>query len=149
MHALTSLSLKYVLPAVLIGALTVGAGLSTVHAGAGQDAIIAKLAGEAKAADAAFAGFDEKRGKAFFLATQTTGKPETPSCSTCHGKDPKKAGQTRVGKTIAAMAVSVTPDRFTDPEKVAKWFTRNCNNVVGRECTALEKGDFVTYMTGE
>lgn len=140
---------RLILSGILIAGLSLGAGASIAFAAAGQDAILAKLSEEAKAADANFAGFDAKRGKAFFLSVQSGGKPETPSCTTCHTKDPKKAGQTRVGKTIAAMAVSVTPDRYTDAEKVAKWFTRNCNNVVGRECTAIEKGDFVTYMTGE
>ena len=46
------------------------------------------------------------------------------------------------------MAVSVTPERFTDAAKVEKWFGRNCNTVLGRECTALEKGDFITYLSG-
>ena len=138
-----------ILSGLLIASLAFGAGATLAYAGAGQDAILAQFAEGAKAADAAFAGFDAKRGKAFFLSVQPGGKPETPSCTTCHTKDPKKAGQTRVGKTIAAMAVSVTADRYTDSEKVAKWFLRNCTNVVGRECTALEKGDFVTYMTGE
>ena len=47
------------------------------------------------------------------------------------------------------MAVSVSAERFTDPEKVAKWFTRNCNSVLGRECTAAEKGDVITYLSGK
>jgi hypothetical protein len=47
------------------------------------------------------------------------------------------------------MAVSMTPDRFTDPEKVAKWFSRNCNGVLGRDCTAVEKGDFITYLSSK
>lgn len=140
---------RLILTGVLIASLSLGAGATIAFAGAGQDAILAKLNEEAKAADANFAGFDAARGKALYLSDQTGGKPETPSCTTCHTKDPKKAGQTRVGKTIAAMAVSVTPDRYTDPEKVAKWFTRNCNNVVGRECTALEKGDFISFMSGQ
>ena len=86
------------------------------------------------------------RGKAFFLATHTGGKPDTPSCSTCHTKDPRNQGQTRAGKTIAPMAVSKTPDRFTDPAKVAKWLRRNCNTVLGRECTPGEAADIIAYF---
>ena len=41
------------------------------------------------------------------------------------------------------------PARFTDPEKVAKWFLRNCTSVLGRECTAIEKGDFLTFMSAQ
>jgi hypothetical protein len=47
------------------------------------------------------------------------------------------------------MAVSKTPDRYTDPAKVEKWFQRNCQSVLGRECTAVEKGDFLTFMTSQ
>ena len=53
-----------------------------------------------------------------------------------------------MGKAIAPMAVSLSPDRFTDPDKVEKWFLRNCNTVLGRECTAQEKGDIITYLSG-
>jgi hypothetical protein len=29
---------------------------------------------------------------------------------------------------------------------VEKWFKRNCNDVVGRACTAQEKGDVLAYV---
>lgn len=114
-----------------------------------REAILADFATQAKAADAGFAGFDANRGKTFWFATQTGGKPDTPACTSCHTKDPKAAGQTRAGKDIKPMAVSKTPDRFTDPEKVAKWFLRNCKTVVGRECTASEKGDVITFLASQ
>ena len=57
-------------------------------------------------------------------------------------------GQTRAGKEIDPMAISKTPDRFTDPDKVEKWFGRNCNSVLGRTCTPLEKGDVLTFFIG-
>jgi len=47
------------------------------------------------------------------------------------------------------MAVSRTADRFTDKKKVDKWFRRNCKGVIGRECTAQEKVDWITYLTGQ
>lgn len=114
-----------------------------------RDAILAALAAEAKQVDPTFAGFSANRGDAFWQATHTGGKFETPSCTTCHTKDPTASGQTRAGKVIAPMAVSKTPDRFTDPAKVDKWFTRNCNSVLGRPCTAVEKGDVITYLSGQ
>ncbi len=44
------------------------------------------------------------------------------------------------------MAASANPKRYADQANAEKWFGRNCNNVLGRECTATEKGDFITYM---
>jgi mono/diheme cytochrome c family protein len=109
-------------------------------AGSAQDALIADYAKEAGAAASA------DRGKAFFHASQTGGKPDTPSCTTCHTADPRQPGKTRAGKAIDPMAVSVTPSRFTDKAKAEKWFARNCDSVLGRACTAGEKADFIAYL---
>lgn len=103
---------------------------------------------DAYAAAAGGAAFSADAGKSLFLGMQTGGNPDTPSCTTCHTQDPRNTGKTRVGKEIAPMAVSKTPDRFTDSAKVEKWFTRNCKTVLGRECTAQEKGDIITYLSG-
>ena len=112
-----------------------------------REDILATYAAAAKASDAGFAGFDAGRGKALY-EQQSTVSAESPSCSSCHYVSPLEAGKTRAGKSIDPMAVSVTADRFTDAEKVEKWFGRNCNTVLGRECTAIEKGDFITYLSG-
>lgn len=112
-----------------------------------REDIVAGYAAAAKAADPAFAGFDAARGKALY-ESQNTASADSPSCASCHGASPKDTGKTRAGKPIEPMAVSAMPDRFTDPEKVEKWFGRNCNTVLGRECTVTEKGDFITYLSG-
>ena len=114
-----------------------------------RDAILAALMSQAKQADPTFTGFSADRGAALWLADHTGGKVDTPSCTTCHTKDPTAWGQTRALKPIAPMAVSRTPDRFTDPEKIDKWFTRNCKTVLGRLCTPAEKGDVITYLSGK
>jgi len=101
------------------------------------------------AAQAGVSSFSAEAGRALFLSQNTGGKPATPSCSTCHTTDPTAAGRTRVGKPIEPMAVSRNPDRFTDAEKVEKWFRRNCNSVLGRECTPEEKGNFLTFMISQ
>ena len=62
---------------------------------------------------------------------------------------PQNKGQTRAGKDIDPIALSATPRRFTDPAEVEKWFGRNCMSVLGRECSAAEKGDFITFMMGQ
>jgi mono/diheme cytochrome c family protein len=115
--------------------------------GPGQQAVLDHFAELAKQADSQFSGFSVARGEAFFLARQTTGNVDTPSCSTCHTTNPRNEGQTTVGKAISPMAVSRTPDRFTDLAKVEKWFRRNCDTVIGRECTPQEKGDFIAFMS--
>jgi Domain of unknown function (DUF1924) len=112
-----------------------------------RDAILATLASQAKQADPAFSGFSVKRGSKLWNSTHTEGKVETPSCTTCHTKDATAEGMTRALKPIAPMAVSKTPDRFTDPDKVDKWFTRNCQSVLARTCTPTEKGDIITYLS--
>ena len=113
---------------------------------AARAGILDGLAAEVRRADPAFAGFSAERGAALFTATHTGGQPDTPSCTTCPGPAPTAAGRTRAGKPIGPMALSAAPARYTDPEKVAKWFDRNCRSVLGRACTALEKGDFITFM---
>jgi uncharacterized protein DUF1924 len=135
--------------ALLLTLVAFGGVAAAATANPARDAILAAFAAEAKQADSAFAGFSAQRGHAFWTAAHTGGKPDTPSCTTCHTPDPTREGQTRAGKQIAPMAVSMTPDRFTDPAKVAKWFGRNCNSVLGRDCTALEKGDIITYLAGK
>ncbi len=86
-------------------------------------------------------------GKAFFQGSHGGGNPDTPSCTSCHTVDPRAMGKTRAGKAIDPMAVSVNPTRFTDAAKVEKWFRRNCNTVLGRECSAKEKGDVISYLS--
>lgn len=69
------------------------------------------------------------------------------SCSTCHGAMPTQAGKhASTGKPIAALAPAHNPERFTDAAKTEKWFRRNCNDVMGRECTAAEKADVIAWL---
>jgi hypothetical protein len=71
------------------------------------------------------------------------------SCSSCHTADPRRSGRHAVtGKSIQPLAPAADPQRFTDPAKVEKWFRRNCRDVLERECTAREKGDFITWLAG-
>ena len=75
---------------------------------------------------------------------------EAKACTACHAADPTKPGENiKTGKPIEPMAVSANPKRYTNAEDVEKWFRRNCKQVLGRECTVLEKGDFIAYMTSQ
>ena len=71
------------------------------------------------------------------------------SCTTCHGADPRRAGKhAQTGKPIEPMALSANAKRFTEVKFIEKWFLRNCKWTLGRECTAQEKGDVLTYLRG-
>lgn len=116
---------------------------------AAQAGIYRAYEDQARSADPAFSGFDAKRGEAFFQGKHSGGKPDTPSCTSCHTSNLKQPGETRAGKRIEPMAASVNPKRFTDAADVAKWFKRNCGDVLGRECTAQEKGDVLAYLLSQ
>lgn len=69
------------------------------------------------------------------------------SCSSCHGASPTAEGKhASTAKPITPLAPAFSPDRFTDAAKTEKWFRRNCNDVMGRECTAGEKADMLAWL---
>lgn len=87
------------------------------------------------------------RGKSFFSKDWGESK-DMPKCASCHGNDLKSRGKHVItGKIIEPFSPSANPERFTSTKKVEKWFKRNCTEVVGRECTAAEKADFVQFVT--
>jgi hypothetical protein len=117
---------------------------------ADRQAILDGLAAEAQAADPAFAGFSAAAGETLFRTAWAGGDSRTPSCTACHTEDPRAMGRNaKTGRPIEPVAVSVKPDRFTDPDEVAKQFRRDCEAVLGRHCTAREKGDYITFMMGQ
>ena len=69
------------------------------------------------------------------------------ACASCHTDKPTVEGKhASTGKTIKPMAPAVNADRFSDTAKTEKWFRRNCNDVVGRECTPAEKADVLAWL---
>jgi mono/diheme cytochrome c family protein len=69
------------------------------------------------------------------------------SCSTCHSAAPTVDGKhATTGKVIGPLAPAFNAERFTDIAKSDKWFRRNCNDVMGRECTAVEKADVLSWL---
>lgn len=118
-----------------------------LHAEAIDD-LINHYANLAASENQSFVDFDPGRGKELYLKQFSTGKIDTPSCTTCHTNDPTQVGETRAGKAIDPMAVSMSPERYQTLKKAEKWFGRNCRSVLGRECTVIEKGDFLSFMKG-
>ena len=83
------------------------------------------------------------RGQQLFTTTHS----RDWSCASCHGAVPTSAGRHAVtGKTIAALAPMANAGRFSDSAKTEKWFRRNCNDVLGRECSASEKADVLAWL---
>jgi len=84
-----------------------------------------------------------ERGRAFF----TSRHGGEWSCATCHGNPPTApARHVTTGKAIAPLAPAADAARFTDTAKVDKWFRRNCNDVLKRECSAGEKADMLAWL---
>lgn len=104
--------------------------------------VLAALKAEASATSG-FQDFSADRGEKFFKAKHN----HNLSCSTCHTDNPAAQGKhSETDKIIKPLAPAANEERFTDMKKVAKWFKRNCNDVLDRECTAQEKGDVLAYL---
>ena len=108
--------------------------------------ILDGLRATAKQENAAFKDFSAAAGEKLY----TTVGPKQVSCSTCHTDSPKNTGKhATTSKPIEPMAPVVNPKRFSDTAQVEKWFKRNCTEVLGRECSAKEKGDWLSFMFGQ
>jgi len=83
------------------------------------------------------------RGEQFFNAKH--GKEW--SCASCHENPPNHDTKHIVtGKVIKPLSPNTNPERFVDQAKADKWFKRNCNDVLARECTAQEKADVLAWL---
>jgi len=108
-------------------------------------AVHAATPAELQAAYGALAGTaaEPSRGQQLF----TTRHGREWSCASCHGTVPTQPGKhASTGKPIAPLAPAFNPERFVDPAKTEKWFRRNCNDVIGRECSATEKADVIGWL---
>ncbi|WP_395455135.1 DUF1924 domain-containing protein [Azospirillum melinis] len=133
---------------ILAAAVALGAGVALAASSDAERArILDGYAAQAKAPD--FTGFSAERGQALYLGPHAGGTvADTPACASCHTRDPAGTGRHyKTGRDILPMAVSANPKRFTDPAEVEKRFGRDCVNVLGRACTAREKGDFITFLS--
>ena len=69
------------------------------------------------------------------------------SCASCHTDTPHVTGKhASTAKEISPLAPSANAQRFTDVAKTEKWFRRNCNDVVGRECSPAEKANVLAWL---
>lgn len=128
MHTVTS-----VLRALALGALVFSAQAQAVTPAEQLGDYTSKAGSPAQVA----------RGQAFF--TSKHGKDW--SCASCHNAPPTTEGKhASTGKRIDTLAPAFNPKGFTDAAKTEKWFRRNCNDVIGRECSASEKADVLAWL---
>ena len=121
----------------LTAALVAGAGLTPTARAATAAQLLAGYSAQAGSAAV------RARGRQLFA----TRHGREWSCSSCHGAVPTQGGKhAATGKPIGALAPAFNPERFTDAAKAEKWFRRNCNDVMGRECTAAEKADVLSWL---
>jgi mono/diheme cytochrome c family protein len=131
-------------PALLLVTTALG-GMAPAQAADSAATQIAAWTALARSTQPAFTP-SAQRGEAFYGKTFTV-TAEMPRCAACHTADPRQNGSHAItGKRILPMAVTHTPERFTDAAKTEKWFKRNCKEVTGAECTPAEKADFVTFL---
>jgi hypothetical protein len=98
---------------------------------------------QARAENPGFKDFSATAGQKFYNAIG----PNQLACASCHTDSPRNVGKhAKTNKAIEPMAPSANAQRFTDAAKVEKWFKRNCNDALGRACSAQEKGDFMAYV---
>jgi hypothetical protein len=90
--------------------------------------------------------FTAEVGREFYLKRRTW-ESHDRTCSGCHTPDPTKEGKhIETKKPIKPLAPGANPERFTDVAKVEKNFTEHCIDLHSRDCTAAEKGNFITYL---
>jgi hypothetical protein len=121
-------------------------GMTTAVAGA-ADSPASLMAQYAKQAGVPVSGLSAARGAALYRTEHPGRNGQAVSCAGCHTAHPTQPGRTRVGKRIEPLAPTANPQRFTDAAKVEKWFRRNCQDVLQRECSAQEKGDFIAWLS--
>jgi cytochrome c peroxidase len=104
-----------------------------------------KYAAFAKNIDPAFKPSADA-GKAFFNRKLLV-RGKQVSCSSCHTDNPAATGKhITTGKPIKPLAPSVNAARFSDLDKVEVNFGKHCLDILGKDCTAQEKTDYITYL---
>ena len=90
--------------------------------------------------------FSAETGREFYLKRRTWEEHDR-TCSGCHTEDPAREGKhVDTKKAIKPLAPKANAERFTDAKKVEKNFAEHCVDLYQRDCTASEKGHFITYL---
>lgn len=85
-------------------------------------------------------------GRAFYTKKVVVGNKDI-SCAACHTDNPANPGKhNETGNPIKPMAPAVNSQRFSSVNKSAAAFSKHCRDLYGKDCSAQDKGDFITYL---
>ena len=97
-----------------------------------------------------FAGPSAEEGKAFFNNKVKTANGKETACASCHTANPADKGKNIVtGKAIQPLSPAVNTKRFSDFDKVEAKFSQHCFDILGEDCTAAQKANYITYVLTE
>ncbi|HSI42959.1 MAG TPA: DUF1924 domain-containing protein [Methylotenera sp.] len=135
---------------ILIAALL---GLATLSAHADVANAVKlekKYAAFAKTANPEYSGPSAVDGKFFFNRKIKLANGKEAACASCHTANPADEGKHIItGKPIKPLSPTVNYKRFSDVEKVEEQFTKHCNDIIGSDCTAAEKANYIAYLLTE
>ncbi len=131
--------------------------------------LLALYHAQARAESADFENFSPEDGRAFYFRKHALPVVGETGCVSCHLTDPRRSilrHRTKIlcrachviddrehvdpqhakKREIGAFAPVANPRRFTDYDTVEKWFRLNCNYLLKRPCTAIEKGNLISWL---
>jgi hypothetical protein len=130
-------------------ALFLALGIASIPAQAdtaGAEKLAAKYLAIAKTVNPALTGLSAEAGHSFYIKKFTVAGKDI-FCDSCHTANPAAVGKdTKTKKAIPALAPAVNSKRFTSLDKVEKNFEKHCIDIIGRDCMADEKGNFIAYL---
>ncbi len=131
--------------AALLGFATLSAQANITNA----EALTKKYVGIAQTVNPDFVS-SVTEGKMFFNRKFKLKNGKEAACASCHTTNPANPGKNIItGKAIAPLSPAVNNKRFKDLDKVEEKFTEHCNEILGTDCTAAEKANYIIYLLTE
>jgi hypothetical protein len=131
--------------AALLGFTTLSAQADITNA----EALTKKYVGIAQTVNPEFVS-SVTEGKMFFNRKFKLSNGKEAACASCHTTNPANPGKNIItGKAIAPLSPAVNNKRFKDLDKVEEKFTEHCNEILGTDCTAAEKANYIIYLLTE
>ena len=132
----------------LIVAALLGFAAFTAHADVtNAEKLAIKYTNIAKTVNPEFKAPSIAEGKIFFNSKINMPNGKEVACASCHTANPADSGKHLVtGKSIPPLSPAVNKHRFTDLDKVEDKFTEHCMDIIGADCSAAEKANFVAFV---
>lgn len=131
--------------ATLLGFATLSAQANVTNA----EALTKKYVGIAQTVNPDFVS-SVTEGKMFFNRKFKLKNGKEAACASCHTTNPADTGKNIItGKAIAPLSPAVNNKRFKNLDKVEEKFTEHCNEILGTDCTAAEKANYIIYLLTE